>query len=92
MVSVIVIVVTLEFLHHFQILTVKDDVMDKYLDQAGFISGRIHAMKLRLDKAMRRVERNSTNTVEAERAKRLYKLITLHETNPDEAMLLYNKE
>lgn len=65
--------------------------MDKYMDREAFLKGRIHAMKLRLDKAMRRVER-ADNPVEAERAKRLSKLIVLHETDPDEAMLLYNKE
>ena len=60
-------------------------------DQEAFLIGRIHAMKLRLEKAQRRVER-CNNPAEAERVTRLTKLIELHETQPNEAMKLYVKK
>jgi hypothetical protein len=59
-------------------------------NQEAFLVGRIHAMKLRLEKAQRRIER-SNNPTEAERAHRLGKLIWLHENQPEEAIKLYNK-
>jgi hypothetical protein len=68
-------------------------------DQTAFIQGRIHAIKNRLEKAQRRVERapvsfngKTGNVAEAERAHRLSKVLWLHENQPEEAILLYNKE
>lgn len=65
-------------------------------DQKDFIAGRIYTIKARLEKAQRRIERaENTHSVvsktEQERAHRLAKLLVLHETNPEEALKLYDK-
>jgi septal ring factor EnvC (AmiA/AmiB activator) len=65
-------------------------------DQEGFISGRIYAIKARLEKAQRRIERaekteSAVSKTEQERAHRLAKLLVLHETDPEEALRLYEK-
>jgi hypothetical protein len=64
--------------------------------QTEFLKGRIYAIKARLNKAQRRIERQeSTNsavsTTEQEKAHRLGKVLELHLNNPEEAILLYNK-
>ena len=68
-------------------------------EQTEFIRGRILTIKHRLDKATRRVERapvsldgKTGNLAEAERAKRLSKVLWLHENQPEEAIKLYDKE
>lgn len=68
-------------------------------EQSDFIAGRIHAIKNRLEKAQRRVERapvsldgKTGNVSEAERAHRLSKVLWLHVNQPEEAILLYDKK
>ena len=62
-------------------------------NQKAFLDGRIYAIKARLAKAQRRLERNpedaSPLVVEAERSKRLSKVLELHLNNPEEAITLY---
>ena len=67
---------------------------DKYLDSNAFLIGRIHAIKLRLAKAERRIERSGEagNPTEQERAHRLSKVLELHQNNPEEALKLYDKK
>jgi len=56
-------------------------------DGEAFIKGQIKVMQRRLDKAIARVEKSEgTNLVEAERVKRLTKLIELHKTDPEAAL------
>jgi hypothetical protein len=61
-------------------------------NQKDFLAGRIYAIKARLAKAQRRLERapeGQESVVEQERSKRLSKVLELHLTNPDEALSLY---
>jgi len=65
-------------------------------EQIDFLAGRIHAIKARLAKAQRRIERqedsgSAISKTEEERAHRLGKLLVLHLNSPEEALLLYNK-
>lgn len=63
--------------------------------QKDFLAGRIYAIKARLAKAQRRLERaeeGQESPVEQERAKRLHKVLELHVSNPEEAITLYDKK
>jgi septal ring factor EnvC (AmiA/AmiB activator) len=64
--------------------------------QTEFLKGRIYAIKARLEKAQHRIERqestgSAVSVTEQEKAHRLAKVLEVHQTNPEEAILLYNK-